>query len=58
MTSHHYSAKLIWIGNRGKGTADYRSYDRSYTVSIDGKPDIQGSADPVFRGDKSKWNPE
>ena len=58
MKSHHYQTKLNWTGNRGDGTADYRSYDRSYSVSIDGKPDLQGSADPAFRGDPSKWNPE
>lgn len=58
MKSHHYSSKLEWTGNRGQGTADYKSYDRSYTVSINGKPDIKGSADPDFRGDHSRWNPE
>lgn len=58
MTSHHYTTKLRWTGNRGEGTADYRLYERSYTVSINGKPDIQGSADPAFRGDNTKWNPE
>ncbi|WP_340107037.1 OsmC family protein [Rhodohalobacter sp. 8-1] len=58
MRLHHYSSQLQWTGNRGEGTVDYRSYDRSYTVSINGKADIQGSADPVFRGDHSKWNPE
>lgn len=58
MKSHHYSTDLRWTGNRGEGTADYRKYDRSYTVSIDGKPVLQGSADSAFRGDPSKWNPE
>ena len=58
MKSHQYQTKLNWTGNRGEGTADYRSYDRSYSVSIAGKPDLQGSADPAFRGDPSKWNPE
>lgn len=58
MTSHHYSTKLHWTGNRGEGTADYQSYDRSYRVTINGKPELQGSADPAFRGDKTKWNPE
>ncbi len=58
MKSHKYSTEINWTGNLGEGTSDYRSYDRSYTVSIDGKPDLQGSADPSFRGDQSKWNPE
>lgn len=37
---------------------DYRSYDRDYTVSIEGKSPIMGSSDSVFQGDKSKHNPE
>ena len=56
--AHEYAARLIWTGNKGEGTATYRSYDRSYTISINNKPDFSGSADPVFRGDASKHNPE
>lgn len=55
---HHYSLKLIWTGNNGEGTSSYRSYDRSYTISVDNKPDLFGTADPMFRGDKTKYNPE
>ncbi|MGM0458346.1 MAG: OsmC family protein [Bacteroidota bacterium] len=58
MRSHHYNTKLSWTGNHGEGTSDYRSYDRSYTISINGKPELQGSADPSFRGDPGKYNPE
>lgn len=55
---HHYKIQTTWTGNRGEGTRDYRSYDRSHVISIDGKADIQGSSDPSFRGDKSKHTPE
>lgn len=55
---HQYQTSLIWAGNKGSGTMDYRSYDRSYIISIDHKPDIQGSSDSAFLGDKSKHNPE
>lgn len=55
---HNYSTALIWTGNRGKGTVNYRAYDRSYTISIGGKPDISGSSDPAFLGDRRKYNPE
>lgn len=55
---HNYHTALIWTGNNGKGTINYRAYERSYTISIAGKPDISGSSDPVFRGDKEKYNPE
>jgi organic hydroperoxide reductase OsmC/OhrA len=27
-------------------------------VSADGRPDLAGSADPTFRGDAARWNPE
>lgn len=55
---HAYKSSLQWTGNKGSGTMDYRSYDRSYTVSIEGKPDIHGSSDSAFLGDASKYNPE
>ncbi len=55
---HHYEAVLAWTGNEGTGTSDYRSYGRSYTVFVEGKPKLQGSADPTFRGDATLHNPE
>lgn len=55
---HSYEAALTWTGNEGTGTSDYRSYGRSYTVSIAGKPVLRGSADPTFRGDPALHNPE
>lgn len=56
--AHRYEAALTWTGNEGTGTSDYRSYGRSYTVSIAGKPELRGSADPTFRGDAALHNPE
>ncbi|MDO4250873.1 MAG: OsmC family peroxiredoxin, partial [Moraxella sp.] len=58
MTTHHYTTKLIWQGNLGKGTANYRAYARDFVVQVAGKPDILGSSDPAFLGDKTRWNPE
>lgn len=55
---HHYSAKIIWTGNLGDGTKDYKAYERSHVIRISGKPDLSGSADPQYRGDKTKHNPE
>jgi organic hydroperoxide reductase OsmC/OhrA len=55
---HHYSAHLIWDGNRGKGTATYAGYGREYRVAIEGKPELHGSADVAFRGDADRFNPE
>jgi len=55
---YQYQTSLVWVGNKGSGTMDYRSYDRSYVISIANKPDIQGSSDSAFQGDKTKHNPE
>ena len=55
---HHYHTSLVWTGNKGSGTMDYRSYDRNFTVAIQGKPQISGSSDSAFMGDKTKYNPE
>lgn len=55
---HHYSVTVSWSGNRGTGTSGYRDYGRDHTVSAAGKADIAGSADPAFRGDRERWNPE
>jgi len=55
---HHYAIHTVWTGNRGSGTSGYREYGRDHTVSADGLPDILGSADATFHGDKTRWNPE
>ncbi|MFF2143279.1 OsmC family protein [Kitasatospora sp. NPDC058190] len=55
---HEYTAEISWTGNRGTGTSDYRSYSRDVEVSAEGLPTVPGSADPVFRGDPARWNPE
>lgn len=55
---HKYATTIRWTGNQGTGTSNYRAFERSYTISIVNKPDIFGSSDPAFRGDKTKYNPE
>lgn len=55
---HVYKARLEWTGNKGNGTSGYKEYDRSYIIKAEGKPYLHGSSDPVFRGDKSMYNPE
>lgn len=49
---------MQWTGNRGQGTSNYRAYERSHEIKIEGKPSILGSSDPAFRGDKTRYNPE
>lgn len=55
---HQYKTELVWTGNKGSGTMDYRSYDRDFVVMIAGKTPIAGSSDSAFLGDKTKYNPE
>lgn len=55
---HKFYLKNTWTGNRGTGTSGYTDYGREHTISINGKPDMFCSADPVFQGDGSKYNPE
>ncbi|HMB89811.1 MAG TPA: OsmC family protein [Rhodothermales bacterium] len=55
---HEYLAQVTWEGNLGQGTSNYTSYSRSYRVHIAGKPDLAGTADPMFRGEPDKHNPE
>jgi len=55
---HTYETEVVWTGNLGTGTDHYRSYRRTHDVSAAGLPVIAGSADPHFRGDTDRWNPE
>lgn len=55
---HQFELKTVWTGNNGTGTDSYTTYRRDHTVSVAGKADLLCSADPVFRGDGSKHNPE
>jgi len=56
--SHHYITTVRWTGNLGSGTSGYRDYSRDHTIQSNGKPEIPGSSDPAFRGDKNRYNPE
>ncbi len=55
---HRYLVTVEWTGNTGTGTSGYRSYERRHEIRSDGKPAIAASSDPVFRGDRTRWNPE
>jgi len=57
---HGYHVTVRWTGNLGPGTTGYRAYGRDHEISgaAEGQPVIPGSADPAFRGDPLRWNPE
>ena len=58
MKQHMYDVRIEWTGNEGQGTKNYRGYGRDHIIFADGKPEICGSSDPSFRGDRSRYNPE
>ncbi|HEY0758216.1 MAG TPA: OsmC family protein [Acidisarcina sp.] len=55
---HKYAIHMEWKGNDGEGTKNYQSYRRDFTISSVGKQTIEGSSDPSFRGDRTRYNPE
>ncbi|MDO5744678.1 MAG: OsmC family protein [Micrococcaceae bacterium] len=55
---HEYHVDISWTGNRGAGTSGYRGYGRDHVIRAAGLPDLPGTADPTFHGDKDRWNPE
>lgn len=58
MKDHHYELEMTWTGNTGTGTSSLRGYSRNHDVTAAGLPSIAASADPAFRGDPDRWNPE
>jgi organic hydroperoxide reductase OsmC/OhrA len=55
---HSYAVNLKWTGNLGHGTSSYRAFSRDHEIVANGKPVLQGSSDPAFRGDPARYNPE
>ena len=55
---HNYKLTAVWTGNKGDGNKNIRNYDRSHTVTIEGKPALFLTTDNPAVGDKSKLNPE
>ncbi|MGA8475558.1 MAG: OsmC family protein [Candidatus Cybelea sp.] len=55
---HRYETSVHWSARDGPGTTNYRSYARAHTIGADGKLPIAASADPAFRGDATRYNPE
>ncbi|GAC1389710.1 MAG: OsmC family protein [Vulcanimicrobiaceae bacterium] len=58
MQSHTYSVRLAWTGCAAGSTTNYRAYSRDHTIEFKNKAPLAGSADPAFRGDPAKCNPE
>ena len=58
MNRHEFALTVEWTGNVGEGTRTYRAYSRDHVIQVPGKPPIDGSSDPAFRGDATRHNPE
>lgn len=56
--THRYSARLSWDGSTANGFDHYtRAHEATAPPATDGQP-LHLSADPAFKGDPSKLNPE
>jgi len=55
---HTYSLEIRWNGSSAQPTLNYSSYTRDHQIEAPKKAIIEGSADPHFRGDPTKYNPE
>jgi len=54
-----HRTKINWTGNKGQGTSAYTAYSRAHEISGDGGKDlIRASADPIYRGEASRYNSE
>lgn len=57
-STHSYTSRIVWTGNKGLGTSDYKSYDRTWDIAIKGKPVVHCSNDPLLGGNPKLANPE
>lgn len=55
MTTHTYRTHLAWQGSTGLG---YHGYPRRHRAVAPPSPEIELSADPHFRGEADRLNPE
>jgi organic hydroperoxide reductase OsmC/OhrA len=55
---HTFEAAITWTGNTGNGTATWKDYERDHLIRVAGKPDLAGSASPIYRGAAERYNPE
>jgi len=47
---HNYALKAVWKGNSGNGTSNVKTYDRSHTITVEGKPELNITTGNPFVG--------
>lgn len=52
---HLFNAKAFWTSERKE---NIKSYNRTHTITIEGKPVLNVSAAKAFKGDPALYNPE
>jgi organic hydroperoxide reductase OsmC/OhrA len=55
---HLFKAKLNWFSTKNEEVVTSKSYSKSHTVKIEGKPILNVSAARAFKGDPTLYNPE
>ncbi len=58
MKDHHYQISVTWTGNTGKGTQNYKAYERDHLIQVAGKPGIEATSEVSYYGNKIRYNPE
>jgi len=58
MFKHIFKASLNWILKTNTENSTKRIYQKSHSISIEGKEELQVSAAKAFKGDPSLHNPE
>jgi organic hydroperoxide reductase OsmC/OhrA len=55
---HRYDVRTLWRAGVEGPPKSNESLSRTHRIEIAGKPTIEGTADPAFRGDPKLHNPE
>jgi len=55
---HRYHVRTLWSAGTDGAPRIYDGFSRAHRIEIAGKPAIEASSDPSFRGDPARHNPE
>jgi organic hydroperoxide reductase OsmC/OhrA len=55
---HRYEVRTLWSAGADGPPKSYDGFSRAHRIEITGKPAIEATSDPAFRGDPAKHNPE